>query len=305
MRKITLSLAWVLMLVGMLIVATTANAEVALCVGCTSKAEFQGAAWQVAGTSFIGNVTVLVVNPENGQSQWVRLEHYPPGISAFAVPSNVDSAPAVMVGRAVPITPDPFRAIYIAGASTPHIDGAGISSARSLPVTSALQAAIDTAIAVASKVYFMRLDAKSFPSYERSETINIAEMNNTALTNAGIGWPIAAEFKLEITGLLKALKLLKGHSILVCDIFPNGDSVCVVPDPFNRDVFTQTGPAKDKNGNVLPDIGNRVPGGGGSGPSITQIASPPSIFYGAPSGGGGFNCFFVNGVLNYCLRKEE
>ena len=100
------------------------------------------------------------------------------------------------------------------------------------------------------------------------------------------------------------LGLYTGHSFMVCDVFGNGDSVCTVPDPFDNDIYTQTGPAKNANGNQLSDIGNRVAGGGDGGLGVTQ--NPPNILYFLPpsGGGGGVTCGYVDGRLSVCVKQE-
>lgn len=279
---------------------------VALCVGCTANGQFQGAAWQAAGTSFIGDRTVLVVNPASGQSQWVRLTHYPPGTSIRAVPATTASESAIEPGTAVPIKSDPFAAIYIAGDPLPHVDSTGILRAMSSGVSISQQATINTAIKLTKKTWFVQLNPSEFPSYEGSMTTLIANANWAALQQAGIGWPVSAESNNWLKDLTNLLGVYTGHSFMVCDVFANGDSVCVVPDPFNQNTYTQTGPAKDANGHALADIGNRVAGGGGEGPALRRVSSPPEIIYGAPGSEGdwpGFECAYVDGELQYCIKQ--
>jgi hypothetical protein len=50
--------------------AAPAGADgVALCVGCTTRAQFAAAAKQAAGTRFNGTKRFLVVNPDSGLSK--------------------------------------------------------------------------------------------------------------------------------------------------------------------------------------------------------------------------------------------
>lgn len=76
--------------------------------------------------------------------------------------------------------------------------------------------------------------------------------------------------------------------------------------PMDRNVLVQDGPAKDKDGRVLSDITNRVPGGGGSGMIVRD--APPNLEFGAPGSSGRLGearliCGYVGGELISCYYE--
>ncbi len=98
------------------------------------------------------------------------------------------------------------------------------------------------------------------------------------------------------------LGLYTGHSLTVCDVFANGDSVCVIPDPFDNDVYTQSGPAKDAHGDRLPAIGSLAAGGGGNGMEVIQ--NPTNIEYFLPPSQSTVICGYVDGQLSTCIEQQ-
>jgi hypothetical protein len=249
----------------------------------------------------------LVVNPDSGLSKWVYLEHLPPGASRNAVPAPGETpAKAVQPGVAVAVASNPFAAIYVASDATDRVQasGSGIRDAMADAVSASEQLAINTAVALTKKTYFVQLDPSVFPSYEGSMDIEIANENYQALSNyPGLGWPPSGLAKADFDALLKVLGLYTGHAFTVCDVFGNGDSACFEPDPFDKDVLTQSGTAHDVKGSPLNDIANRV-AGGGSGIEVQQ--DPPNVEYFLPpaGGGSGVRCGFVDGVLGGCILVE-
>jgi hypothetical protein len=184
MQKV--SLALLLIVMATLGVVSSANATVALCVGCTTPGQFESAAWQAEGTNFIGERKVLVVNPDSGTSNWVYLTHYPPGTSIRAKPASqaeqsTTSLSYVQTDVATPLDYNPFRAIYIAGSEAAHVNtGGGISDASATGVSSTEQAAINTAIKLTKHTYIVRLDPAQFPSYYGSQPERIGPVNYSA-----------------------------------------------------------------------------------------------------------------------------
>lgn len=135
--------------------------------------------------------------------------------------------------------------------------------------------------------------------------IQIANQNYAALAAfPGLGWPPTGLAKGDLDALLEVLHIYTGHSFMVCDAFGNGDSACFVPDPANKDILTQTGPAKNANGQQLPDIANHVAGGGDGGLGVTQ--NPPHIEYFLPPSDDGAHivCGYVDGTLSVCIKQE-
>lgn len=136
--------------------------------------------------------------------------------------------------------------------------------------------------------------------------MEIAAANYAALQALNAGWPPSQLLGSVYKKLFKALGLYTGHSFKVCDVFANGDSACFVPDPMDRNVLVQDGPAKDKDGRVLSDITNRVPGGGGSGMIVRD--APPNLEFGAPGSSGRQGevwliCDYVGGELISCYYE--
>lgn len=255
--------------------------------------------------TFAGERDVLVVNPETGMSKWVFLIRYPPDVDPRFVNAQ-SSQPTLPVGVAVPVESHPFSVIFFANESTAkaHLNTSGTSRASVSPVSAAEQMAINTAIQVTKKTYFVQLDPATFPSYSGSLQILIANQNFAALQNAGIGWPVTALSSTWWKALKKILGLYTGHSFVVCDIFGNGDSACFVPNPYDKNILEQDGPAKDADGNDLRDIANRVAGGGGDGPGITRTSPPPEILFNPPGGGGGIVCGLVDGRISTCIKRN-
>lgn len=289
------------------VAASGGGVRVALCVGCTANTSFEGAAWQAVGTNWVGEREVLVVNPDSGLSRWVFLTHYPTGVSPRASQSRPTLSPTanVPIGQAVGVQSDPFAAIYVAGDTSVHINASGTSTASARPVSSDEQMAINTARAVTEKTYFVRLDPAMFPSYESSKDWQIANVNWVALENAGIGWPVSAVSNKWFKGLLDLLGVYTGHAFVVCDIFGNGDVACLVPDPIDKNVANQSGNSTDVDEHVLPDIMNRV-AGGGSGAEVSR--STKHVTYWPPGwgggGGGSVVCGYVNGRISTCIKQD-
>lgn len=46
--------------------SSCADAQVSLCVGCSTNGQFEAAAWQAFGSGYTQGVTMLVVNPDTG-----------------------------------------------------------------------------------------------------------------------------------------------------------------------------------------------------------------------------------------------
>lgn len=259
---------------------------------------------------------MLVVDPDTSLSMWVRVINLPPGIKQNTVPAITDSGlqQQLVYGVVAQVGSNPFAAIYYAhgsddaasaSTSAVHADG-GVHSAMASPVTTAQQVGINTAIALTKKTYFVQLDPSSFPSYEGSLQIAIAEQNFTSLSQVpGLNWPESAFSDTFFKSLLQILGLYTGHSFVVCDAFGNGDSACFVPDPTTNNVLVQTGTAKNADNQPLPIITNTVAGGGGAGPEVTP--SEGQVEYFLPpgySGAGGVRCGYVNGVLSTCILVE-
>lgn len=285
--------------------APNADATItALCVGCTASSQFESAAWQ-AFSGYTQGINILVVNPNTGLSKWVFLVYLPAGVGKNSVPASVSAnanlAPTKMVqsGVATPDGSNSYTAIYIASnhMQQPLTTGPATHDAVVSDVSSADQAAIDTAIKLTGKTWLVELNTGSFPSYLASDPLEIAMANYTALTQANVGWPVSEESDTWFEDLLKVLGLYTGHSLEVCDVFHNGDSVCADPDPFDNTLYRQVGPAKDANGNPLPAIGSLASGGAGV---INVYQNPPYIDY-TFGGGGSARCAYVNGNLQYCL----
>ena len=117
------SLLTLVLLLGTIMCATALHATTpayssALCVGCTTPAQFGAAAKQAAGTNFTQARTILVVNPDTTVSKWVQVT--PPGQNpAYAGRKKVIStAPQ---GVAIPINDEPFANIFIAGDEKAHL----------------------------------------------------------------------------------------------------------------------------------------------------------------------------------------
>ena len=306
-------LLFVLIFGGVLVFSSAAFAaddnEVALCVGCTAAGQFQAAAKQAVGSSFTGERLVLSVNPDTGTSQWVLVTNTPPGqvpLSAGHTPFSFNSASPVPVGVAVPLNADPFSRIYVADRQSATTMGApGRTTAQSWGVSAAEQGEINTVIQLTKKTFVVRLDPGKFPSYAGSQNEFIANANFAALQAAVPGWPPALLLGSVFGKLLKTLGLYTGHSFQVCDLFGNGDSACFEPNPIDRNILVQNGPAKDAEGRTLEDITNRVAGGGGGGMVIRD--NPPGIQFGAPGSTGGAGetwefCSYVGGKLISCYR---
>ena len=288
--------------------ASNADAAITgLCVGCTSNSQFEAAAWQTFGQTYTQGINLLIVNPGTGLSKWVYLVHLPAGVGRDALPENGSTEPAKSIrpGVATPLDSNPFAAIYVA---KDHIQQAqvtvfgGTEEAYATDVSAADQQVINTAIRLTEKTWFVQLNLSEFPSYEGSDTIQIANANYTALTDAGIGWPVSQESDSWFEDLLKVLGLYTGHSLTVCDVFANGDSVCVIPDPFDNDVYTQSGPAKDAHGDRLPAIGSLVAGGGGNGMEVIQ--NPTNIEYFLPPSQSTVICGYLDGQLSTCIEQQ-
>lgn len=307
MSKLLFVLALVFAVFG-LAVAPSANAavadDVALCVGCTTSGQFQAAAKQAVGTTFNGERLVLVVNPDSAASKWVLVTNTPRG----QVPLSVGSGIPVREGIAVPLDSRPFAKVYIDASgddqATTH-GASGGTTAQSWGVSGAEQREINTAIALTKKTFVVRLDPGTFPSYAGSQNEFIANANFSALEAAVTGWPPSLLLGSAFGKLLKALGLYTGHSFQVCDLFGNGDSACFEPDPVDRNILVQNGPAKDAEGHTLPDITNRVAGGGGGGMVVRN--NPPGVQFGAPGSTGSTGevwefCSYVGGKLIGCYR---
>lgn len=251
---------------------------------------------------------MLVVNPDTGLSKWVFLEYRPGGVGRNIMPSTSAAKPSRFLppGVAVPLQSDPFAAIYHADdpAQTSHVTGFAVQNAWVSGVSGAQQAAINTAIKLTKKTYFVQLGPSVFPSYSGSMAIMIAHANHSALSAVpGLGWPPSGMAKAELIALLKILGLYTGHSFMVCDVFGNGDSACFVPDPFDNNILKQTGPAKDANGHEITNIWDHVAGDGGEGLGVTQ--NPPNVRYFLPPGhGGSAVCGYVDGQISTCIMPR-
>lgn len=285
--------------------ATQADADaVALCVGCTTASQFQAAAWQAVGTRFNGTRKVLVVNPETALSSWVMVTNTPPG----QVPLSVSFPKPVQSGVAIGLDSAPFSNIYVAGDKQVSVNNTpGSQSARSWPLTSTQQAGVKAVVQLTDKTFVVQLDPTEFPSYEGSLPIEIAYANFAALQAAVPGWPVTSFSNRVYTSLKKLLGEYYGHAFKTCDVFGNGDSVCTVPDPFDRNVYVQAGPGKNATPNDLPDIGDRVAGGGGDGMVVKHDVPPGGVnlAFGAPGSTGAAGekwliCGFVGGKLVSC-----
>lgn len=237
------------------------------------------------------------------------LTHLPPGVSIDTLPATKGEVPDGMVHTSVatPVRSNAFSAIYLAKGHQQQTmaTGTGIREASANSVSSLDQLSINTAIKLTGKTWFVQLDPTTFPSYEGViSPSSIANANFAALSQAGIGWPVSDDSNDWFEDLLSVLKLYTGHSFEVCDVFGNGDSVCTVPDPYDNNVYTQNGPAKNAKGQQLVTIGNGVSGGGGG---MGVVQNPPNIEYFPPMGGSGseIECGYVNGELSVCVIKEE
>ena len=288
--------------------SSNADASVALCVGCTTDGQFQAAAWQAFGPGYTQNATLLVINPDTGLSQWVSLERIPAGGHVNVVKANAaaKSQKLIQPGVATGLPEDLPPSIYFADNKNVYNRGivannTTIQNAFSSSVTASEQVGINTAIEITKKTYFVQLNPRQFPSYAGSLQISIAMANWAALQQVpGVNWPVSVFSSTVFKSMLQLMGVYSGHSFLVCDVFANGDSACFVPDPQDNNILTQSGPAKDANGNPLNDITNRVPGGGGGGMGV-RINPPSHIDYIGPSNASIVRCGYVNGELSICL----
>lgn len=286
--------------------AAPAGADgVALCVGCTTRAQFAAAAKQAAGTRFNGTKRFLVVNPDSGLSKWVTVTNTPAGQEPLDVPSS-----RMQYGVAVPIQSNPFANVYVAGDNRVEVDnGGGGTSTQVAPLTTLQQLGVNTVIQVTKNKYVVTLDPSKFPSYEGTAagTAKLANADYQALVSATDGhWPVSVFTEDLLDDLKKALHIYTGDedSPKVCNIFANGDAVCLTPVPNESNVCHQDGSAVDQSSASLPDICNRA-AGGGSGMSVSPGTTPGEFEYMGSASIVWVDCYWSNGSFEGCYKEAE
>ena len=289
---------------GVVASAHAADADgVALCVSCTTNVQFEAAAKQAAGTQFNGTERYLVVNPDSGLSKWVMVTNTPAG----QIPLNTRKPAPMPYGVAVPVASNPFANIYVAG-QTPVHTGSTVdrTSAQASDLTQAQKLGVETIIQVTKNTYVVTLNPVQFPSYERSNTVALANADYAALVAAtNEHWPVSV-FTQSLYDLLHdSLGVYFGHSGKVCNIFANGDDVCTTPVPTDKDNCNQNGPARNQASAALPDVCNRVAGGGGAGMTVTPTHVPGEYDYVGPAGIVWVDCYWSNGKFLGCYAEKE
>lgn len=301
---------------------STANAqstsntwEVSVCVGCTTTAEFNAAARQVTGTTFNGELEVLVINPTTNVSRFVTVFNTPPDEEPWSLPTEPlttttestkgTTRSAVRIGSAVSLYADPTAAIVFAEDLTAADMQATSTTYSSRAATASEAQEIGAMIEFGNGDYVVTLPNSSefFGSFTGREPAAVANEVFRSMTEHNVGWAgktVSDRIKQLIK---KRLEVAFGKSFKVCVIFNNGDSACINPDAATPSVENYIeGTAKTKTGEHIGSGGS-----GGGGLNVSNDFLPNGAW--GPSGGSGGSgelwlfCSFVGGQLQHCWTE--
>lgn len=276
--------------------------DVSLCFGCSSTAQYEAAARQVAGTNYNGEKEILVINPQTNVSKYVTVFNTPPGQDPWSVRPQQKSA--VKIGSAVRLVDDPDRFIVFAD----QLDSSDLSAASSS--TWSRPASADEILQIGALIEFGEGNfvvtfphSDYFSSFNGREPAAVGNFIYQKMTEKNIGWA-----KHTLSNRIKQLVLARlkhyfGRTFQVCGIFNNGDSACFQPDAATPSLeHLVSGSAKTKDGTRIASGGS-----GGGGLSISNNYTPNGAW--GPTGSTGSSgelwlfCAFSGGKLIQCWTE--